>query len=71
MDRSSFFEIDNERFKALTDHAGLFIMKQSKKVMHREWYFYFKGVRPVLRLFLNYQIIYKLSRVDDYLNSHT
>ena len=66
-----FHEIDDERFRALTDRAGLVITDKSKQVVHRDWHFYFKGVRPFLRLFMNWQVIYELKKDVNHLTKTT
>lgn len=44
-------EFDPQRFIKLVEEAGYTIEKYEEKIIHRNWKFYFRGIRPLLRLF--------------------
>lgn len=51
-------EIDPRRFAYLADQAGFRITKQMRKKIWHEWWWYFRGIRPFLRLFVHYNHYY-------------
>ena len=55
-----YHEIDNYRMGLLMERAGLGIIdKVYFKVWH-PWYFWLTGIRPMLRLFFEYNVGYKI-----------
>lgn len=57
-----FHEIDDYRIRILFNRAGFKVVKRIRAKAWREWYQYLKGVRPLLRLFLEKNSIYILRR---------
>ena len=57
-----FHEMDKFRFRHLVESAGYEIVKHKKKILYRKWSSYFKGLRPLCRLFLfpNHHNYYEL-----------
>ena len=45
-----YHEMDRLRFKNLVEDAGFIIVKEYHKILWREWNYYLKGIRPILRL---------------------
>ncbi|MDX9907122.1 MAG: class I SAM-dependent methyltransferase [Bacteroidales bacterium] len=61
-----YFEIDEKHLnKWIFSQAGLEITRKSKLKIHLPFWNYFKGIRPFLRLFVNYTNIYEL-RIKQY-----
>jgi 2-polyprenyl-3-methyl-5-hydroxy-6-metoxy-1,4-benzoquinol methylase len=61
-DKGHYHEIDNYRFKELVERAGFKIIKKEN---HRPWrapFFYLTGLRPFLRLFLEFNANYTLKK---------
>jgi len=57
-DKGHFHEMDEYLFKYLMKRAGLRIVDRKKYKIWRKWWFYFTGIRPLLRLLFEYNIIY-------------
>ena len=55
-----FHEIDNYRMKLLLKRAGLNIVSYERHRVWRNWKFYFTGIRPLLRLFCEYNDYYEV-----------
>ena len=55
---SHYHEIDHYRMRALLDRAGYKIESYSKSRARRPWYQYLTGIRPLLRLFFEYNAFY-------------
>ncbi len=61
-DRGHYHEIDSYRFKELVERGGFKIIKKEN---HRPWrhpLFYLRGLRPFLRLFLEFNANYALKK---------
>lgn len=57
-----YHEIDDYRFRLLFERAGL---RVTEKVLHkiwRPWRFYFTGIKPLYRLFREFDVIYELEK---------
>ena len=50
--RNHFHEYDKKRFRHLLNEAGYEIVKYKQKIKGKDWWFYFTGIRPFLRLTL-------------------
>jgi len=57
-DKGHFHEIDAYRMNALIKRAGMKITKHEKVKEKRDFWFYFTGIKPFLRLFFEYDSIY-------------
>lgn len=55
-----FHEIDNYRMKLLLKRAGLNIVSYERHRVFRNWKFYLTGIRPLLRLFCEYNDYYEV-----------
>lgn len=58
--KGHFHEIDDYRMKLLLERAGLDIVSLELHKAWRPWYFYLTGIKPVLRLFLEYNAYYEV-----------
>ena len=57
-----FHEIDDYRFQLLAKRADFKIIKTHKYKIWRNLFFYLKGIRPFLRLFFEFGVIYVLEK---------
>ena len=57
-DKGHYHEIDHYRMKLLIERAGMRIVSYERRKAWRKWYTYFYGIRPLLRLFLEYNAYY-------------
>ena len=58
--KGHFHEIDEYRMGLLAKRAGLEIVSKTRQKIWREWWFYFTGIKPLMRLFFEYHAIYEL-----------
>ncbi len=61
---SHFHEIDHYRMSLLVKRANLKILEYRKEKERREWWFYLTGIRPFMRLFLEYNAFYIIKKND-------
>lgn len=59
-----FHEIDDYRFKLLCKRAGFEIVNKEKYKVWRDPLFYLTGIKPLLRLFLEYGVVYQLKKAE-------
>lgn len=59
-ERGHFHEIDRYRMGLLLDSAGLEIVTYERRKHHRAWYTYFNGIRPLMRLFIEFNAYYEV-----------
>jgi SAM-dependent methyltransferase len=59
-----YHEIDDYRVKLLLKRAGLEVISKTRHKVWRHWKIYFTGLRPLLRLFLEYNAIYEVKNVQ-------
>jgi len=57
--KGHYHEIDHYRMKLLLKRAGLSIISYEKHNPGMVWWFYFTGIRPILRLFLEFNGYYE------------
>ncbi|MFA5194857.1 MAG: methyltransferase domain-containing protein [Bacteroidales bacterium] len=57
--KDHFHEIDHINMKRLLSEAGFEIMKYSRQKVWRSFKFYLTGIRPLFRLFFEYNAIYE------------
>ena len=57
-DKGHYHEIDRYRMKLLIERAGMRIVSYERRKAWRKWYTYFYGIRPLMRLFLEYNAYY-------------
>jgi len=64
--KGHYHEIDNYRIRLLFKRAGLKVIHNRKDRINRGFWFYLTGLRPMLRLLLEYNIAYilKLNEKD-------
>ena len=55
-----YHEIDHYRMQLLIKRAGLRIVSYERRKHWRKWYTYFFGLRPFMRLFLEYNAYYMI-----------
>jgi len=55
-----YHEIDNYRFKMLMKRARFKIISKRYYKSWREWWKYFRGIRPFIRLFIDWNVCYKV-----------
>lgn len=53
-----FHEIDEYRMRILLRRADLVVESKTRQKVWRKWYTYFFGFRPLLRLFLEFHVVY-------------
>ena len=58
-----FHEIDSQRMRTLLQRAGLKIIREEKLKSIRNFNFYLRGIRPLLRLLFEYNKVYVVQRV--------
>jgi hypothetical protein len=58
--KGHFHEIDDYRMRLLLERAGLDIVSLELHKAWRPWYFYLTGIKPVLRLFFEYNAYYEV-----------
>lgn len=58
-----YHEIDDYRVKLLMKRAGLKVISKVRHKVWRHWKIYFTGLRPLLRLLLEYNAIYEVKNV--------
>jgi len=58
--KGHYHEIDSYRMRLLLQRAGYEILSKKKYKIWRHWTSYLKGFRPLLRLFREYTVIYKV-----------
>ena len=58
--KGHYHEIDSYRMELLLRRAGFKIISKYKYKIWRYWLKYLRGLRPILRLFLEYNVIYKI-----------
>ena len=61
-DKGCYHEVDHYRMCQLLKRAGLKIREYERVKVHRHWSFYFKGVRPLLKLFFEYNAFYVVTK---------
>lgn len=59
-DKGHFHEIDDYRMRLLLKRAGYEILSYERIKARRTWWFYFTGLRPLLRLFFEYNAYYEV-----------
>jgi len=59
-DKTHYHEIDDYRFTKLCERAGYSIVSKAHKHQAREWWFYFTGIRPLMRLFFERMVYYEI-----------
>jgi 2-polyprenyl-3-methyl-5-hydroxy-6-metoxy-1,4-benzoquinol methylase len=57
--KNHFHEITEYEFKLLCKRAGLEIVERYVYKVKRKWYEYLKGIRPLLRMVLEYGVVYR------------
>ena len=57
-----FHELDEYRVRMMVSRAGLKIAEKYKFKSWRKWTAYLKGIRPLYRLFREYDVVYVLER---------
>lgn len=57
-----YHEIDHYRMQLLLKRAGLKIMRYERRKHWREWSFYLKGLRPLMRLIFEYNAYYIVTK---------
>ena len=63
-----FFEFSPKRLtKWLFTPAGLRVARKKHIRINHDPLFYFKGIRPLFRLFLNYTVIYELKKSSEWI----
>jgi len=64
--KGHYHEIDDYRIRLLFKRANLKVIRVYKDKIKREFWFYFTGFRPMLRLLLEYNVVYilKLNEKD-------
>jgi hypothetical protein len=55
-----YHEIDRYRMQMLIERAGLQIVSYERRKRSRRWYSYLTGIRPFMRLFLEYNAYYEI-----------
>lgn len=60
--KGHYHEIDHYRMKMLLKRAGMYIVGYEKHRLRRNWGFYLKGIRPFLRLFLEWIDYYEVKK---------
>ncbi len=63
--RGHYHEIDDYRMRLLLRRAGLDIVSFERHKVWREWKFYFTGIRPLMRLFCEYNAYYEVKISED------
>lgn len=58
--KGHFHEIDEYRMGLLLERAGMQIITKTKQKIWRDWWFYFTGIKPLMRLFFEYHVIYEI-----------
>ena len=58
--KGHFHEIDEYRMRLLIERAGMQIISKTKQKIWRDWWFYFTGIKPIMRLFFEYHVIYEV-----------
>ena len=58
--KGHFHEIDEYRMGLLLERAGMQIISKVKQKIWRDWWFYFTGIKPLMRLFFEYHVIYEV-----------
>lgn len=58
--RNHFHEIDHYRMQLLLQRAGMQITSYERHKVWRQWWYYLTGVRPFLRLFLEFNAYYEV-----------
>jgi len=61
-DRGHYHEIDHYRMKLLLQRAGYEIISYELHKGWRPWWFYLTGIRPLMRLFLEYNAYYEVKK---------
>lgn len=60
--KGHFHEIDEHRMRLLMERAGFEVVSKTRQKVWRQWWFYFTGIRPLMRLFIEYHVIYEVKR---------
>jgi hypothetical protein len=63
--KGHYHEIDDYRMRLLLRRAGLDIVSFERHKVWREWWFYLTGIRPLLRLFCEYNAYYEVKINED------
>lgn len=58
--RGHFHEIDDYRMRKLLQRSGFKITDKTFHKVWRHWIHYFKGIRPLLRLFFEFYVTYEI-----------
>ena len=58
--KGHFHEIDDYRMRLLLERSGLDIVNLELHKAWRPWYFYLTGIKPILRLFLEFNAYYEV-----------
>ena len=58
--KGHFHEIDEYRMGLLAKRSGFSIVSKTKQKVWRDWWFYFTGIRPLMRLLFEYHAVYEL-----------
>lgn len=61
--RGHFHEIDEYRIGLLAKRAGYYIISKTRQKVWRDWWFYFTGIKPLMRLFFEYHAVYELKAI--------
>lgn len=61
-DKGHFHEIDHYRMKLLLERAGYEIISYELHKAWRPWWFYLTGIRPLMRLFFEFNAYYEVKK---------
>ncbi len=61
--KGHFHEIDNYRIGLLLKASGFKIVSKKRYKVWREWYQYIKGIRPLYRLFREFNVNYECKQI--------
>lgn len=64
-DKGHYHEIDHYRMIKLIERAGYKILNYELHKVRRAWYSYLTGIRPLLRLFFEYNGYYEIKQKED------
>ena len=62
--KGHYHEIDEYRMRILLRRSGLEVVSKTRQKIWRSWKSYLTGFRPLLRLFLEYHVVYCVKKVN-------